>query len=209
MKRLSCALILLFALSYLCLAEDEEKDVLCTWTAVRFTTPVSERWKIGAMAELRTKLEAFDQFYLRPFADYNAGSGFHLKYQTDFAFFDTDFKIRIIPELSYTHSFGDFSVLLRQRYMGSWSRSNSQWSSLLRTQGLIQYNIPSIRISPIVAVEPFYWDELARVRYYAGFKIKLNENSSLQVQYVRQDFSDSSKQDQNIIWLLYSITLPH
>ena len=157
------------------------------------------------MAEYRTKQEEFSQFYLRPFVSYNIGAGFQVAYQNDFAFKKSGFNFRMLPQLSYSCKWGNMAFMLRQRLMATY-KPDKGWSEVFRTKAMLDYKIGSGVFTPTIAVEPFYWDKMSRTRYYAGIKMRVSKQSSLSLQYVRQDYAGNHP-DQDVIWFLYSIRL--
>lgn len=188
-----------------CRAEDDD---LCSWTTIYVSRALNERWSLGGIADGRSVNDTVEQFFLRPLVAYRFGKGFQAKFLSDLAFYPSGLGIRIVPELSYTYKRGDFSCVLRHRYRASWKQRSGDWTSMMRSRAMLYYRITGTILSPATAVEPFYWNGMDHCRYYAGVRLQLSGQTSLLLQYVRQDFSAAAKADQNVFWIMYSVNLP-
>lgn len=202
MRKLPIILLALIAIPQICAAEDD----FCVWNHICVKKKIDDRWGAGFISEARAREMKPDHYYVRPFVSCNITPALQAKMQVDFASVSSGFCIRYLPEATYTMRTGGLSLSVRQRMMVSWTESTDKWSLLWRTKATATCKIPDTKLSPLVAVEPFYKDGISRCRYYAGIRFALDGQSSLSLQYVRQDYNNAHA-DENIVWLMYTITL--
>ena len=202
MRRYLVLPLCVFALLQPCAAGDD----FGVWNYISMRKQLNAKWEMSMVSEARTIEWAPNHFYMRPAVAFNASDNFQFKMQTDFACLKSGFNLRYLPEVTYRVKFGGFNFGLRERLMVTWVPSDDSYSAQFRTKATLSYTIPGTHVAPLVAVEPFYWDSLSRVRYHAGIKFRLGRQCSVTLQYMRQDYY-TVHNDENIIWLMYSIDL--
>lgn len=219
MKRL----FLLFIAGFITCSAMAQDDALCTWTTVTFDKSFG-KWSAGLMTEYRHKIHdgvsTTDQYFVRPRVSYKALPWLTLRYQMDFASTSSGFNVRFIPEVTMSHKAGDFSFSFRQRAMTTWKVEYDKNSTVLRTRGKVDYNIPKTPLTVNFAIEP-YWCEFSKdsfewfqkCRWYAGFNIKLLDNLSFVPQYVYQSYHNRKGEysrrayDDHVIYMTFLVKL--
>lgn len=208
-------------------AADMEDDALCVWNTMtaRKSFGSEGKWASGLMIEYRHKfhggISKTDQYFVRPSVAYTVAPWFKVQYQMDFAATSSSgFNWRFIPEVTFSHRIGDFSLVLRQRAMTTWKVAAGTNSTVLRTRAKIDYKIPETPLVVHVAAEP-YWCDFSKnsfawfqkCRWYAGFSIKLLDNLTLIPQYVCQAYHNGSGRfdrrtyDDHVIYMTFQIKL--
>lgn len=206
-------------------AEDRE-DTFMLWTTTSISKSFGQdkKWSLGLHSEYRHQfhegVSKTSQYFLRPNVAYKAFPWMSLKYQMDFAFTSSGFRMRFIPELTFTKKTGDFTLSLRQRALITWKIAEDTNSTVLRTRAKAEYSITQTPMSVHFAVEP-YWCEfskdsfawLQKVRWYAGFNIKLIDGLTLIPQYVCQAYHnhkgiyDRRTYDDHVFYLTFAVKL--
>ena len=181
---------------------------LCFWNAISMKKSVAEKWTVGVRAEHRANNDASttQQYYLRPMVDFKILPWMTATAQADFAWMSTGFNIRVMPQVVFTYKSNGFDLSLRQRLQATWKQPDNSWSFLFRTKAQARYKIPGTPIAPQIAVEPYYMEEFARTRYYAGVNVSVIKNLSILMEYVYQDHYNKSIVD-NVLWLTFSVKL--
>ena len=176
----------------------------------RFT---DSRFSAGLYMEYRTRFSeeaplGFDQFYLRPKLTWKPAEWAAVTLQGDYAFYPDTRIIRLMPQVKFTYPVGAMSLSLRQRAQIGCHRTEA-WSVLHRSMLSLQYNPEGFPVRPYIAAEPFYSigkdAAMNRVRWYAGARAKLSETLSLSLQYVRQQFQATGKNNDDIVFLILNI----
>ena len=206
MKKFLLSLVFIAAL---CPATMSAQDNdLCFWNAISMKKSVAEKWTVGVRAEHRANNNASttQQYYLRPMVDFKILPWMTATAQADFAWMSSGFNIRVMPQVVFSYKFDGFNFSLRQRLQATWKQPNNSWDFLFRTKAQARYTIPGTPLSPQIAVEPYYMEEFARTRYYAGVNVSVTKNLSILMEYVYQDHYNKSIDD-NVLWLTFSVKL--
>ena len=205
---------------------DTAVDDYCLWTAFSVRRMVSERWHMGARAELRLHdhFSTVNQYYLRPFALYSIGKYLRAGLNVDLVGRSSGFSMRYIPELSLHWGDGDWRFMLRQWYMASYtpawglsgggsaggsgagaSSPTALWSHTARTKFQAIRRLPDTPLSLRCAIEPFYWDRFSKCRFFLGASCDLGHGHSLLLEALREQYI--SRPSNNVLVLSWSLTL--
>lgn len=207
-------------------AAEREDDALSIWstTVLRKSFGKENRWGVGVLQEYRHKIHKgvskTDQWFLRPSVSYNALPWLKLQYQMDFASTSSGFNLRFMPEVTFSHKVGDFSLSFRQRAMTTWKVEHKTNSTVLRSRAKVGYQIPQTPLTLIWAVEP-YWcnfsaDDFSwfqKCRWYAGVDIKLTKNLTFSPHYNCQAYHnhkgryDRRTYDDHVIYFTLTVKL--
>ena len=175
-----------------------QEDAFCTWTTVTFDKAIG-KWSVGLLTEYRHKIHEgvskTDQYFARPRVNYSALPWLKLGYQMDLATTSAGFTMRFLPEVTLSKKVGDFSFAFRQRTQTTWQTEKGTNSTVLRSRAKIDYRIPETPLSVHFAVEPYWADFkedgfawLQKVRWYAGFDIKILDGLTLRPEYICQAY---------------------
>ncbi len=204
-------------------AAKAQDDALCTWTTVAFDKSFG-KWSVGLASEYRHKIHEgvskTDQYFARPRFAYKALPWLTLRYQMDLASTSSGFNLRFLPEVTMSRKAGDFTFAFRQRTQTTWKVEQGTNSTVLRSRAKADYSIPETPLSIHFAVEPYWCDFsrnsfawLQKVRWYAGFNIKLLDNLTLSPQYICQAYHnhagkyDRRTYDDHVIYVTFSVKL--
>ena len=200
-----------------------QEDAFCTWTNVSFDKAIG-KWSVGLMTEYRHKIHEgvskTDQYFARPRVTYSALKWLKLGYQMDLAATSSGFNVRFLPEITFSKKVGDFSFAFRQRVQTTWKVEQGSSSTVLRSRAKVDYRIPETPVSIHFAVEP-YWADFKqdgfawfqKVRWYAGFDIKIFDGLTLRPEYLCQSyhnhkgFYDRRTYDDHIFYMTFAIKL--
>ena len=200
-----------------------QEDAFCTWTNVSFDKAIG-KWSVGLMTEYRHKIHEgvskTDQYFARPRVTYSALKWLKLGYQMDLAATSSGFNVRFLPEITFSKKVGDFSFAFRQRVQTTWKVEQGSNSTVLRSRGKVDYRIPETPVSIHFAVEP-YWADFKqdgfawfqKVRWYAGFDIKIIDGLTLRPEYLCQSYHnhkglyDRRTYDDHIFYMTFAIKL--
>ena len=200
-----------------------QEDAFCTWTNVSFDKSIG-KWSVGLMTEYRHKIHEgvskTDQYFARPRVTYSALKWLKLGYQMDLAATSSGFNVRFLPEITFSKKVGDFSFAFRQRVQTTWKVEQGSNSTVLRSRGKVDYRIPETPVSIHFAVEP-YWADFKqdgfawfqKVRWYAGFDIKIIDGLTLRPEYLCQSYHnhkglyDRRTYDDHIFYMTFAIKL--
>ena len=200
-----------------------QEDAFCTWTNVSFDKSIG-KWSVGLMTEYRHKIHEgvskTDQYFARPRVTYSALKWLKLGYQMDLAATSSGFNVRFLPEITFSKKVGDFSFAFRQRVQTTWKVEQGSNSTVLRSRGKVDYRIPETPVSIHFAVEP-YWADFKqdgfawfqKVRWYAGFDIKIFDGLTLRPEYLCQSYHnhkgiyDRRTYDDHIFYMTFAIKL--
>ena len=217
---------LCLSLSTFSLAAQDRDDTFMIWSTTTINKPLGQdkKWSVGLHSEYRHQFHEGEsktsQYFVRPNVSYKALPWLSLKYQVDFAFTPSGFRMRFIPEVSFTKKTGDFSLSLRQRALTTWKIAEGTNSTVLRTRARVEYSIPETPMSVHCAVEPYWCDFsktsfawLQKVRWYAGVNIKLTDGLTLTPQYVCQAYHnhkgvyDRRTYDDHVFYMTFAVKL--
>ena len=200
-----------------------QEDAFCTWTNVSFDKAIG-KWSVGLMTEYRHKIHEgvskTDQYFARPRVTYSALKWLKLGYQMDLAATSSGFNVRFLPEITFSKKVGDFSFAFRQRVQTTWKVEQGSSSTVLRSRAKVDYRIPETPVSIHFAVEP-YWADFKqdgfawfqKVRWYAGFDIKIIDGLTLRPEYLCQSYHnhkgiyDRRTYDDHIFYMTFAIKL--
>lgn len=200
-----------------------QEDAFCTWTNVSFDKSIG-KWSVGLMTEYRHKIHEgvskTDQYFARPRVTYSALKWLKLGYQMDLAATSSGFNVRFLPEITFSKKVGDFSFAFRQRVQTTWKVEQGSNSTVLRSRGKVDYRIPETPVSIHFAVEP-YWADFKqdgfawfqKVRWYAGFDIKIIDGLTLRPEYLCQSYHNHKglyprrTYDDHIFYMTFAIKL--
>lgn len=111
-----------------------------------------------------------DCWYLRPGIRYNVLPWLRLGLGYDYLKVPGTYGHRIVPEVVGTLREGRLSASLRFRYLHTWKPELHTEDNELRTRLLVAYKIPSLKLTPYLAVETYSWGSTWRkTRNYAAF----------------------------------------
>ena len=216
-------LIAIIVSSLFAISAFAQEDAFCTWTNVSFDKSIG-KWSVGLMTEYRHKIHEgvskTDQYFARPRVTYSALKWLKLGYQMDLAATSSGFNVRFLPEITFSKKVGDFSFAFRQRVQTTWKVEQGSNSTVLRSRGKVDYRIPETPVSIHFAVEP-YWADFKqdgfawfqKVRWYAGFDIKIIDGLTLRPEYLCQSyhnhkgFYDRCTYDDHIFYMTFAIKL--
>ena len=204
----------------------EREDALMIWSTTTISKSMGKenKWTLGVLSEYRHQIHEgvskTNQYFLRPSVAYKILPYLSLKYQMDFAATSSGFQMRFIPEISFTHKEGDFAFSFRQRSQTTWKVETGTNSTVLRTRAKAEYSIPKTPMGVHFALEP-YWCDFSRdsfawfqrIRWYAGFSIKLTEHLTLIPEYECQAYYnhkgryDRRTYDDHIIYFTFAVKL--
>ena len=218
--------VLMFPFAVSVHAAEREDDALSIWstTVLRKSFGKENRWGVGVLQEYRHKIHEgvskTDQWFMRPSVSYDALPWLKLQYQMDFASTSSGFNLRFMPEVTFSHKVGDFSLSFRQRAMTTWKVAAGTNTTVLRSRAKAEYHIRKTPLSIHVAAEP-YWCEFSRnsfawfqkCRWYAGLNIKLLDNLSVTPQYVCQAYHNGNGRyarrtyDDHVLYVTFLVKL--
>ena len=216
-------LIAIIVSSLFAISTFAQEDAFCTWTNVSFDKAIG-KWSVGLMTEYRHKIHEgvskTDQYFARPRVTYSALKWLKLGYQMDLAATSSGFNVRFLPEITFSKKVGDFSFAFRQRVQTTWKVEQGSNSTVLRSRGKVDYRIPETPVSIHFAVEP-YWADFKqdgfawfqKVRWYAGFDIKIIDGLTLRPEYLCQSYHnhkglyDRRTYDDHIFYMTFAIKL--
>ena len=191
-------IILLLATFFIAFTAKAEEDAFCTWTSVTFDKSFG-KWSVGLMSQYRHKIHKgisdAEQFIARPRGSYKVRPWFTVRYQMDFASSSKGFNISSIPELTFSHKVGDFTLAFRQRSVTTWWLVPGTNSTVLRSRAKVDYAIPKTPLTAHFSAEP-YWCNFSndsfllfqKIRWHAGFSIKVLDNLTILPEYVCQAY---------------------
>ena len=181
---------------------------------------VARVWIKAGKGNITINDKSIDQYFARPRVSYSALKWLKVGYQVDLATTSSGFNLRFMPEITLSKKVGDFSFAFRQRVLTTWKVEQGTNSTVLRSRGKIDYRIPETPVSIHFAVEP-YWAEfkqdsfawLQKVRWYAGFDIKIIDGLTLRPEYLCQSYHnhkglyDRRTYDDHIFYMTFAIKL--
>ncbi len=200
-----------------------QEDAFCTWTNVTFDKSI-DKWSVGLLTEYRHKIHEgeskTDQYFVRPRVYYSALPWLRLGYQMDLATTSAGFTMRFLPEVTLSKKVGDFSFAFRQRAQTTWQTEKGTNSTVLRSRIKVDYRIPDTPLSVHFAFEPYWADFkqdsfawLQKIRWYAGFDIKIIEGLTLRPEYICQAYHNHKglyprrTYDDHVFYMTFAIKL--
>ena len=217
---------LCLVLSTLSAAAQDREDTFMIWstTTIHKSFGQDKKWNVGILSEYRHQFHEGEsktsQYFFRPNASYKVLPWLSLKYQMDFAFTSSGFRMRFIPEVTFSKKIGEFTLAFRQRAMTTWKVAEGTNSTVLRSRAKVEYRIPETPMSVHFAAEPYWCDFskesfawLQKVRWYAGFNIKLTDGLTLIPQYVCQAYHnhkgiyDRRTYDDHVFYTTFAVQL--
>jgi hypothetical protein len=196
------------------------------WNTFSLEKEFSKKFSVGIDEELRLKdnFSHINLFYTNLGMSYRPLRGLKLsltyrftqKYVIDNEF---NFRNRLMFDASYKYHLSNFVFGYRSRIQAEIINNKSttpEW--FWRNKFEIKYNFT--KISPYLGTELRYQIKVPkhpetdqgwhRIRLFAGFDYKLNENNTIGIYYLRQnEFYILDPNNLDIFGLQYSLTLPH
>ena len=186
------AAILLLCSIFNCNAQSADYSDLGSWLAISVNRPFSEHVSATVRLEQRTRdeFQGLNQIYSRASIYYKPTKWLRLDQQFDWAYTPTGNRIRYVPGLRVSHKTErGTSMYLREWYMHTWYPGQSKASvGTLRTKAGLSHPVGEKGLIPHLDYEIFYWDAVSQHRFYAGARVRLSKETSLDLFYLYQLF---------------------
>ena len=190
--RYCTAALLLLCSIFNCKAQSADYSDLGSWLAVSVSRPFNERFSATVRLEQRTKddFQGLNQIYSRASIYYKPSDWLRIDQQFDWAYTPSGNRIRYVPGLRVSHKTErGISMYLRQWYMHTWYPGQSKASvGTLRTKAGLSHPVGEKGLTPHLDYEIFYWDAVSQHRFYAGARVRLSKETSLDLFYLYQLF---------------------
>ena len=186
------AAFLLLCSIFNCKAQDANYDDHGSWLAISVSRPFDERFSSTIRLEHRTQSEfkELNQIYGRASFYYKPAKWLRLDQQFDFAYTPGGNRFRYVPGLRVSHKTKlGTSFYLREWFMHTmYPEPDKMPVSTFRTKAGLSHQFDEIGLTPHLDYEIFYWDAVSQHRFYAGTRIRLSKEASLDIYYLRQTF---------------------
>ncbi len=163
-----------------------EADDFGIWSTVNVKYNFTKKIYGSTLFEFRSKenTQRMDCFISRQYLGYNWTSWLKSDVAYDFITTPSSVHNRFLFSVTGTLKEGNFSFSLRERYLYDYTVKSHSGENVLRSKASVHYHIPNTIFSPYMAIELFTWEHWKKTRHYAGTKIKLTDQSSLDIFYM-------------------------
>ena len=165
---------------------------LGSWFALSVSRDFSERFSAAVRVEHRTldTFQELNQAYSRASLYYKPVKWMRIDMNLDWAYTPSGNRIRYIPGIRLSHKTeSGTSLYLREWYMRTqYPGQELDPGNTLRTKAGLSHPIGERGLTPHLDYEIFYWDAVSQHRFYAGTRIRLSKEASLDLFYLYQLF---------------------
>ena len=206
-----CRLVLCFLFFSVLLpaaAIAQDKDDFGIWSSLYSSVKVSDKWKVGLMAEHRSmdNTRGLDCALVMPSVEYRPFKFMKVGFASEYVMCgDKTTQVTARPYITLILSSGPLAVSVRELPIGEYTieTGTMEWTS--RTQFKATYGIGSTGLEPYVATEVFIRDGWKKTRHYIGTEYTFGKHSYLDLFYMYYVMSGKPRQ-RHVLGIGYGVS---
>ena len=198
---------IIFLLAFTASLSAQDKDDFGIWSSISGSWRISDKWKVGLMAEHRSldDTRGLDCALVMPSFEYRICRFLKTGFASEYVMCgDNTTQLTARPYLTLVVSSGPLSVSLRELPIGEYTIETKEMVWTSRTMFKATYTLEKLRMEPYLATEIFIRDGWKKTRNYIGSEISFGKHSYADIYYMYYVMSGKAYQ-RHVLGLGYGV----